>query len=108
MTIETFREIEYSDKNLFETENGKLQLKRFADDLIFSVNFDNNLNAQFSFSKEQPIDISGSPQLGNFNYYGENKHLELSGGVVYSEENFRDLKSEGSIRFWLKSNFINE
>lgn len=108
MIKETFRYIEYSDEKKFnKTEDGKLELRQFSDDLVFAVSFDSTFDAIKSIGSKEPESVLGSPQIVNFDVFGFGQHGELKGTVIYDEESFRILENEGSIKFYLKSDFNN-
>jgi hypothetical protein len=108
MVKETFRYIEQSDEKHFVTQKeGKIELRQFTEDLIFATNFDSSFDAIYCIGAKEPKSIVGSPQIGDFDVFGFGQHGELRGTVVYEEESFRSLENEGSIKFWLKSNFNN-
>jgi len=108
MIKETFRYIEYSNEKKFNrTEDGKLELREFSEDLVFAVNFDSTFDSIYSVGSKEPESIIGSPIIANFDAFGFGQHGELNGTVIYDEESFRHLENEGSIKFWLKSDFNN-
>jgi hypothetical protein len=52
---ERFTTINYSDEKLFTKQDNKILLKEWVDDLNFLVNFESNLNANYS------IDVATRP-----------------------------------------------
>ena len=108
MIKETFRYIEYSDEKKFiKTKDGKLKLREFSEDLVFAVNFDSTFDSIYSVGSKEPESTIDSPIIANFDAFGFGQHAELNGTVIYDEESFRHLENEGSIKFWLKSDFNN-
>jgi len=108
MIKETFRNIEYSDEKRFITQkNGKVELRKFTEDLVFAVSFDSTFDSIYSTGAKEPETIIGTPNIRDFDNFGFGQHGELTGTVIYDEESFRVIENEGSIKFLLKSAFNN-
>lgn len=108
MIKETFRYIEYSNEKRFVTQkNGKVELRQFTEDLVFAVNFDSTFDSIYCVGAKEPETIIGVPKIADFDVFGFGQHGELNGTVIYDEESFRALETEGAIKFWLKSTFNN-
>jgi predicted nuclease of predicted toxin-antitoxin system len=107
MTKETFRYIEYSDKNKFTKTNntGRIELKKYTDDLLFYVDFDSTFNARYS-EGDATATITGTATNENSGVFGQFGWLQ-NGSVEWSEQNFIDLQDEGCIKFRLRPTFIN-
>jgi len=106
MATETFRYIDYSDENKFSlTEEGRIELKEYSDDLLFYVSFNGTFNATYYEAEESPV-ITGTTTLENagvFSQYG----LFSGAEVKYDRTNFENLTEKGSIKFSLKPMFNN-
>ena len=107
MIKENFRTIEYSDKKYFIKKDNRVELKEFSEDLIFAINFDNSFEAIKGNGLLNPYEIIGSPLIADYSAFGDGKHCQLSGGLVYNKELFTELNKEGCIKFRLKSGFNN-
>jgi hypothetical protein len=106
MATETFRRIDYSDENKFTlSEEGKIELKEYSDDLIFYSNFDNTLNATYYKAEDEPT-INGTPILENSGVFSQYVLLENS-EIIYNKENFEELSEKGSLKFRLQPKFNN-
>lgn len=105
MATETFRHIEYSDKDSFINKEGKIELVKFAKDLIFYASFDSTPRATYH-KGEREITSSGSASIENWGVFGQHLLLE-NGSIKYNKNNFDDLGERGSIHFRLKPNFAS-
>ena len=103
MAIESFRHIEYSDENKFVREKGRIELKKYTKDLIFYANYDSTLEAAYASSSITPI-VSGNVSNKNNGVFAQHAHFE-NGYLNYHNNNFRDLKNQGSVQFRIKTDF---
>lgn len=103
---ETFRYIDYSNKDSFiQTEDGRIELKQYSDDLVFYSNFDSTLDAIFSQGVKTPV-TTGTIENSNNGKYAQ--HIKITNGSVkYDSSNFDDLTSEGTLSFYIKTDFNN-
>lgn len=103
---ETFRFIDYSNKDSFiQTEDGRIELKQYSDDLVFYSNFDSTLDAIFSQGAKTPV-TTGTIENSNNGKYAQ--HIKITNGSVkYDSSNFEDLTSEGTVSFYIKTDFNN-
>lgn len=105
MATETFRFIEYSDKDVFIEQQGKIELKEYADNLVLYSSFDDSLNANYFEASKVPT-ITGQATTENWGVFG--KHLLLEDGSLrYDALNFSQLTERGSIQLRVKPNFSN-
>lgn len=105
MATETFRFIEYSNKDHFIERQDRIELKEYADDLVLYASFDDTLNANYFEANKTPV-ITGTATTENWGVFG--KHLLLENGSVrYDKQNLTHLTERGSIQFRLKNNFAN-
>jgi len=105
--IETFRYIEYSDKNKFEiSSSGKIQLKGYPSSLLLYSSFDSILNADYSVGDKNAIN-GDTTLIDNFGVFGQYLKIINNGYVQYNKNNFETLTNEGSIKFRLKTGFNN-
>lgn len=101
--IETFRQIDYSNKDSFVREEDRIKLKEFSKELYFYSSFDSLTNAEFFSGDSLPIvDNSVIENNGFFNQCLFNR-----GKLTYNKNNFSDLKNEANISFFIKPNFDN-
>ena len=107
MIKETFRHIDFSNpKRIQKTKEGKIELKEFSDDLQFLISFDNSLKPRFSKGAITPVTDEGNYELGEFSSLGFGKHLKINNGfIVYETDTLKNINKEGSVQFYLKSDF---
>lgn len=103
---ETFRFIEYSDTSKFtQSPEGRIELKKYSDDLVFYSSFDSTVNAVFGEGALSPT-TSGTISNHNDGVFGQNASIE-DGYIRYDKSNFLNLKEEGTISFYVKTEFNN-
>jgi len=103
---ETFRFIEFSDPKKFtQSPEGRVELKRYSDDLVFYSSFDSTAKAVFGKGALSPT-LSGTVTNNNDGKFGQHIRIQ-NGNVKYDKSNFYELKEEGSISFYAKTDFNN-
>lgn len=103
---ETFRFVEYSDPKKFtRSPEGRIELKKYSDDLVFYSSFDSTLNAIFGKGALSPS-VSGTVSNHNDGRFGQHIRVQ-NGSVKYDKSNFYNLKSEGAVSFYIKTDFNN-
>lgn len=103
--IETFRKIEYSNKDSFIERDGRLELKYRDEDLVFYNSFDSNFIPEYSAAEPEPIfnDPNNATEFnGKFALHGK-----LSGELKYDYHNFSSITKNSTIRFFLQFGFNN-
>ncbi len=105
MAIETFRYIEYSNEDLFENKEGRIELTEYAKDLVFYSSFDTLTDANFFEASKTAV--KNNATIENWGVFGQ--HVLLSNGSLsYHEDNFQSLSERGSIQFRVKPNFSHD
>ena len=103
---ETFRFIEYSNSSRFiKTPEGRIELKKYTEDLVLYSNFDGLNRAMFGKGVLSPT-ASGTLFNSNNGVFGQHVYLQ-NAFLRYDKSNFYNLTKEGSIQFRIKTDFNN-
>lgn len=104
---EYFNFIDYSDPTKFKrTEEGRIQLAGYPDELMLYASFDNTLDADYAISDVNG-DTTGNPVNENFGVFSQHISFVNGGTLSYSNLNFTTMTEEGSIKFRVKTGFYN-
>jgi len=100
---EHFNKLDYSEESLFnKTEDGKIELQKYYDDLLFYSSFDSTFDAIYN-KGDSSATITGTATNEINSVFGQS--ILLNGSVKYDLNNFYDL-IDGNIKFRVKPDFL--
>lgn len=106
MPIENFRYIAYSDQTKFtQTTDGRIELKKYSDDLLFYASFDSTINGTFGTGSTTST-LTGTATPENNGVFSQHVWIQ-NGSLKFDRNNFTNLTTEGSLQFRLKTDFNN-
>jgi hypothetical protein len=103
--IETFRHIEFSNKESFKNENGKISLKEYSEDLLLYTSFDNYNNAEYAIGDKTVLTNGVITNKTEGTAQTQQIHIE-NGYIRYDKSNFIFDKS-ATFSFFVKPDFLN-
>jgi len=104
MSTETFRYIDYSDKQFFIKENNRIQLTEYQKNLLLYASFDSLIKADY-YQTSRDAYITGTVTNENWGAFSQHAYIQDDGYIRFEKDNFQDLAQEGSIQFRINTKF---